>query len=426
VALGCGLLQLGGARPGRADTLPRQQAPAPAPKISADDDQFLEEFGRASFQFFWEGAHPQTGLVKDRGLAAGHDAFDIASIAATGFALTGLCIAHRRGWGNPDEILARARATLKFLAARLENQRGFFFHYVDMETGQRVFQCEVSSVDTSLLLCGALACRAYFQDADVAKFATQVYERVDWPWMLNDDHTLSMGWLPETGFLTARWDVYSELMMTYLLGLGSRTHPLPADSWDAWKRPIMDFEGERYVGSLAPLFVHQYSHAWYDFRGKRDKYANYFENSVAATRAHKRWCVGLAKQFPDYSENLWGVTASDSAHGYVVWGGPPTMGPIDGSVVPCAAAGSLAFLPDDSLRVLRTIRDQHGKNAWARYGFVDAFNPLTNWYDPDVIGIDVGIGLLMAENCRTGFVWNTFMKNEEAQRAFERAGFHAE
>jgi hypothetical protein len=207
------------------------------------------------------------------------------------------------------------------------------------------------------------------------------------------------------------------------LGLGSPTHPLPPESWNAWKRPIFEYDCLRFIGSNAPLFVHQYSHAWFDFRGKHDRYADYFENSVIAVRVHKKWCLALAKDYPDYSEDLWGITSSDSPHGYVAWGGPPPQGPIDGTVVPAAAGGSLAFLPQEALRVLRSMRERFGKHAWKRYGFVDAFNPQTNWFDPDVIGIDVGILLLMAENARTGFVWETFMKHADARRGMERAGF---
>jgi hypothetical protein len=143
---------------------------------------------------------------------------------------------------------------------------------------------------------------------------------------------------------------------------------------------------------------------------------------MIATEVHRRFCVELNTQFPDYSNALWGITASDSAQGYVVWGGPPAMGPIDGTIVPCAAGGSLPFLPAETMRVLRTIHD-HYPNAWCRYGFVDAFNPLTNWYDSDVIGIDTGITMLMAENARTGYVWDTFMKNPEAKRGMDLAGF---
>jgi hypothetical protein len=204
--------------------------------------------------------------------------------------------------------------------------------------------------------------------------------------------------------------------------LGSVPYPLRVETWTAWKRSTFEYDGLRYIGSFAPLFVHQYSQAWFDFRGKHDKYANYFKNSAIATDVHRRFCLELAKQFPDYSDDLWGITASDSQKGYVIWGGPPSTGPIDGTVVPSASAGSLPFLPQPVMRVLQNIKSHYG-GAWCRYGFVNAFNPLKNWYDTDVIGIDTGITMLMAENARTGFVWETFMKNLEAQRGMERAGF---
>ena len=171
--------------------------------------------------------------------------------------------------------------------------------------------------------------------------------------------------------------------------------------------------------------MHQYSQAWFDFRGKRDRYADYFQNSVIATEVHRRFCLELGKQFPDYSDDLWGITASDSQYGYVAWGGPPEMGPIDGTVVPSAPGGSLPFLTDATLRVLRNIRARYGDGAFSKYGFVNAFNPLKGWYDKDVVGIDTGITLLMAENVRTGFVWDTFMRSPEARRGMERAGFKA-
>jgi hypothetical protein len=212
-------------------------------------------------------------------------------------------------------------------------------------------------------------------------------------------------------------------MMINLLGMGSTAHPLPQETWNAWKRVTFEYDGMRYIGSFAPLFVHQYSQAWFDFRGKRDKFADYYQNSVTATEVHRRFCIELGKQFPDYSEDLWGITASDSEHGYVAWGGPPAMGPIDGSVVPSAAGGSLPFLPAEAMRVLKTIKNRY-PSAWTKYGFVNVFNPLKNWYDPDVIGIDTGIILLMAENLRSRFVWDTFMRTAEAQRGMERAGFH--
>jgi hypothetical protein len=398
------------------------KAPSHRVQLSPEDHALLEDLQRAISRFFWEAASPYTGLVKDRSRADGQDPRDVASIAATGFGLTALCIADRRSYLDSKKVRERVLAALRFLV-RMPNQHGFYFHFVNLHTAERVWQCEVSTIDTAILLCGVLTCRQYFEDAEIRRLATEIYERVDWPWMLNGGKTLSHGWKPESGFLKARWDSYCELMMLYLLGLGSSTYPLPAETWHAWKRPLWNYEDMRYVGSEAPLFVHQYSHAWFDFRGKRDRYADYFENSVVATGVHRDWCIGLNKRFPHFGPDLWGITASDSAGGYVVWGGPPTMGPLDGTLVPCAAGGSIPFLPQETTRVLRTMRERFGKKVWKRYGLVDAFNPQTNWYNPDVIGIDLGIMLLMAENARSGFVWETFMKSPEAQRALERAGF---
>jgi hypothetical protein len=241
--------------------------------------------------------------------------------------------------------------------------------------------------------------------------------------MLNGGATFSQGWTPETGFLTARWDTYCELMMTYLLAIGSPTFPVPASSWNAFARPTVTFQGYTYISGNDPLFTHQYSHAWFDFRNKQDAYANYFNNSITATQAHKAFCLSLASRFRDYQSNLWGITASDSqGQGYAVWGGPPAMGPIDGSIVPCAAGGSVPFVPSDCIAVLRNIQNAYPR-ASQRYSFVDAFNPLTGWYDTDALGIDLGIATLMAENYRTGFVWNTFMKNPEPQAGMTAVGF---
>jgi hypothetical protein len=396
---------------------------AGAPVLSAEDDQFLNELEKANFLFFWEQGNPKTGMVKDRCNVHRNDQGVAASIAATGFGLTALCIGDQRGFIPTDSALERVLTTLRFLWKKLPNHRGFFYHFASPDTGERMFDSEVSSVDTAILLCGILTCREHFHHPAVTQLADLIFNRVDWTWLSEDTSLLTHGWTPEMGFLPSRWDYYSELMMINLLGMGSSAHPLKSETWNAWKRLIFEYDGMRYIGSFAPLFVHQYSQAWFDFRGKRDKYADYFQNSATATEVHRRFCLELAKQFPDYSDDLWGITASDSEHGYFAWGGPPATGPIDGTVVPSAAGGSLPFMPAATLRVLRTMRN-HYPSAWSKYGFVNAFNPLKNWYDSDVIGIDTGIILLMAENLRTGFVWNTFMKTAEAQRGMERAGFH--
>ena len=386
-------------------------------------EQLLDDIQRATFDFFWNEASPTTGQVKDRALANGNDLRKMSSVAATGFGLTGLCIADHRGYGKSAEIRERVRKTLRFVVNQMPHEQGFFYHFIDMETGKRWEKCEVSSIDSSLLLCGVLTARQYFADQEIQDSATKIYERVDWPWMLNGESTFSMGWTPESGFLKARWEHYCELMMIYLLAIGSPAHPVSPGTWNAWTRPKITYQGIDYISGNDPLFTHQYSQAWYDFRNKRDAYANYFENSVKATKAHKLFCLSLHDKFPGYGEDLWGISASDYVGGYTAWGGPPSQGPIDGSIVPCATGGSLPFLFDDCIRVLRTIRGHYGQKAWTRYGFVDAFNPLTGWYDSDVLGIDLGITMLMAENYRTGFVWETFMKNAEARSAMQKAGF---
>ncbi|MGH9743246.1 MAG: glucoamylase family protein, partial [Candidatus Acidiferrum sp.] len=386
-----------------SDPQKRFVAPTGAP-FQGTDEQLLDEIQRTSFDFFWNEASPRTGQVKDRALANGHDRRTMSSVAATGFGLTSLCIGDQRGFGKKADILSRVRKTLHFLAHTLPHEHGFFFHFVHIETGQRWEKCELSSIDTSLLLCGVLTARQYFADQEIQDLATKIYERVDWPWMQNGGSTLSMGWKPESGFLDARWEHYCELMMIYLLGIGSPTHPLPPDTWKAWTRPVIKYQRIEYISGNDPIFTHQYSQAWFDFRKKRDAYTNYFENSIKATKAHKLFCLSLRDRFPDYSDDLWGISASDYVKGYTAWGGPPPQGPIDGSVVPCATGGSLAFLFEDCLRVLRNIRGHYREKAWAKYGFVDAFNPLTGWYDQDALGIDLGITMLMAENHRTGFV----------------------
>lgn len=403
-------------------------APNGAP-FEGTDEQLLDEIERASFNFFWNEASPKTGQVKDRAVAEGNDAHTMSSIAATGFGLTSLCIGDHRGYRKSPEILERVRTTLRFIANDLHNEHGFFFHFIHLDTGERWEKCELSSIDSSILLCGVLTARQCFADQEIKDLATKIYERVDWPWMLNGGPTLSMGWHPESGFLKARWEHYCELMMIYLLGIGSPTHRLSPETWNAWTRPRITYQGIEYISGNDPIFTHQYSHAWFDFRNKRDAYADYFENSVKATKAHKLFCLSLHGEFPDYSENLWGISASDYAKGYTAWGGPNAqggpIGPVDGSVVPCATGGSLAFLFDDSIRVLRNLRGPYRDKVWTKYSFRDAFNPLTNWHDTDVLGIDLGITMVMAENHRTGFVWEQFMKNAEAQKTMQLVGFHS-
>jgi hypothetical protein len=415
--------------------------------LTSADHTFLDDLTRRACLFFHEQASPSTGQVLDRCDTTAPllnpdnqtGRYRMASIAATGFGLTALCIADQRGFQPPQQILNQVRTTLRFHANTLPHEHGFFYHFNDVTTGQRWRNSEVSSIDTALLLCGVLTARAHFHhDDEIVALATTIYNRVDWPWMLNaplnSGLAFDMGWKPATGFLSSRWSHYCELMMIYLLALGSPTHPVPPRTWNAFTRPRMIFAGFDYISANDPLFVHQYSHAWFDFRHKRDQYADYFANSILATRAHKAFCLGLGQP---YSNDYWGISASDTQHGYSAWGGPGSrlpnppppdiargFGGIDGSVVPNAAAGSLPFLPADCLHVLRALKSTYGESAYGRYGFCDAFHPSANWFDPDILGIDQGISLLMAENLRSGFVWQTFNRNPEPAIALKKAGFH--
>jgi hypothetical protein len=256
-------------KPGPASKAGVPAAPSLTAGLSPEDDQFLNEIEAACCLFFWEQGSPNTGMVKDRCNVHNPSQPAAASIAATGFGLTALCIGAQRGFIPADKALERVFATLRFLWKKLPNHRGFFFHFANPESGERMFDSEVSSVDTAILLCGLLTCRQYFRHGGVAELADLIFNRVDWTWISEDTSLLTLGWTPEVGFLPWRWDYYSELMMIYLLGMGSSAHPLKKETWNAWKRLAFEYDGMRYIGSFAPLFVHQYSQAWFDFRGKR-------------------------------------------------------------------------------------------------------------------------------------------------------------
>jgi hypothetical protein len=404
----------------------------PQSHLSAQDHTFLEDLQRRSFQYFWEQANPNTGLVPDRARMDGsplpQSHRNVASTAATGFGLTALCIAAERGWIGRAEARQRVLNTLDFFANRAFHQRGWFYHWIDTATGERRWQSEVSSIDTALLIAGVLTARQYFREnGEIVRLATKIYDRVDFRWMLNGHPLLmSHGWKPETGFLKPRWDTYSEDAILYFLAIGSTAHSISPASWYALWRDRYRYEGFAYFTSIGvPLFMHQYSHAWIDFRNRRETRGDridYFKNSINATLAHRAFCIILSHDFPGYGPNIWGISASDSVKGYLAWGGPPRDLTIDGTVVPSAAGGSLMFTPQESTVALRAMYDKFGTRIYGKYGFVDAFNPNTGWVDTDVIGINVGIILLSGENLRTGNVWRWFMQNREIPRAMDSVG----
>ena len=415
---------------------PPPAAPVPAGAVSPEDDKFLEDLQRRTFQFFWDHSDPETGLTLDRARTdgtpprPGENHHNVASIAATGFALSGYCIAADRGWVTRDQAKTRARNTLAFLANRYEHKNGWFYHFIDQKTGARKWNSELSSIDSALLLAGVLTVKQCFSDdAQMVSLADKIYDRVDFQWMLNGDpYLFSHGWRPESGWIANRWHDYSEQMVLYILGIGSRTRAIPSRSWYAWQRTWYEYGPYRYLAAVSPLFIHQFSHAWVDFRNRRERrppYVDYFDNSVKATRAQRDFFINvLSKEFPKYGPNVWGLTASDHKGGYTAWGAPPRHPDTDGSVVPCAPAGSLMFTPDISLAALKAMKEQYGEKIYGKYGFADAFNPHDGWVNRDVIGIDLGITLLSAENLRSGKVWHWFMQNDEVRLAMRKADLY--
>lgn len=397
------------------------------PRLSVADTAWLDDLQRRAVRYFVEQADSVTGLVRDRAPVGGGESGAPSSVAATGFGLSAWCVAESRGWMSRDELRQRTRRTLQFILAAHAQERGWYYHFVDAGTGRRAWASEASTIDTSLLLQGALLAREHLRDPAVTRLVDAIYARIDWRWALNGGPTLAHGWRPETGFIPHRWDSYAELLGMYLLGLGAPAGALPEATWTAWRRePRVTRAGRTFI-QCGPLFTHQYAHAWFDFRGRRDGAIDYWQNSVDATHAQREWSAAQRHRFPHWSRDLWGLTASDSVRGYVAWG-TPVPGRAgddlsDGTVVPSAPGGSLPFAPVECLAALRSMRTAGGARVWGRYGFVDAFNPETRWASPDVIGISVGITLLMAENLRSGFVWRTFMRAPEVERGMTRAGF---
>jgi hypothetical protein len=407
------------------------RGPAAGSPLTSADDHLLDDLCRRCFLYFWEQSDPHSGIARDRARADGslypEGGRYVGSTGATGFALTALCIGAERGWIPRREARLRVKTALRsYATGPVDNAYGWFYHFLDVRSGARHRASEVSTSDSTWLVAGALTARQYFQeDRQIARLATTIYERVDYLWMLNQHpHFLAHGWTPESGFLPYRYDRYCQLACMYLLGIGSPTHPLDPEAWYAWGRDPFHYDSFGYYGHTL-LWTYQYPFSWWDFRNRRESRGlriDWFANSATATRAHRAFCLNLAGEFPAYSADIWGITSSDGPSGYQTWGGPPRTGRLDGSVAPCAAAGSLMFIPDLCLPALHAVKTGFGSRIYQRYGFVDAFNPNTNWQADDVIGIDVGITLLSAENLRSGNIWKWFMKNPEAPRAFELAG----
>jgi len=382
--------------------------------LQMSDEELLEYVQRKTFEYFWNEANPANGLVKDRSTGDSP-----CSIAAVGFALTAIPVAVEKGWISYDEGYKRVLTTLKtFVEGGVEGKNGFFYHFVDMNKGRRVWDCELSSIDTALLVAGALFVGEYFEGTEVEKLADQLYRNVNWQWMMAEDGTLYMGWKPEGGFLNAKWDSFNEGILAYVLAIGSPTYPIPAESWDEILRPVH----ENYISCpTESLFVYQYPNIWVDFRNKEDKYANYFNNAKIATRYNYLFCVMNRFKYKTYDFDVWGLSASDGPAGYKHYGA--SEGNHDGTIAPYSAVSSIVFTPDLSMKAMKGMLSKYGPLVWGRYGFVSGFNVDANWFSDQHIGIDQGDILLMIENYSTEFVWKYFMKNRYVREALEKMGF---
>jgi hypothetical protein len=406
-----------------------------------DDSEFLEMIQRKAFDYFWLEANPTNGLIRDRSRTNSY-----CSIAAVGFGLTAMAIGVDHGWITRAEGRERVLRTLRTFGEKPQGapaegtigHHGWFYHFLDMNSGLRAWKSELSSIDTGLFLAGALHCREYFatdhpDETALRELVNRLYVSIDWPWMANGQDSLTMGWHPETGFIKGRWVGYNEAMILLLLGLGAPDHPLPPQFWKEWTSGYRwsTSHGQSFV-HFAPLFGHQYSHCWIDFRAladdyMRDKGIDYFENSRRATYAQRAYCMANPGKFKGYGELVWGLTACDGPGfgkfpGYSARGAPPPEHD-DGTIAPTAAGSSIPFAPEICLPTLRHFYAGYLTNIWTAYGFCDAFNLTADWWDPEVLGIDQGPMLIMIENHRTGRIWKTFMQAPEIQRGLKAAGF---
>ena len=392
----------------------------------------LETIQRKAFDFFWHESHPQTGLTKDRernhaDAEAGKKT--VASIASTGYALASLPIAVERRWVSRQAAYQRALTTLNFVHDRLPQTNGFYFHFVDWRTGERVWNSELSSIDTSLLALGALAAGEYWRGTPVQDLANKIAGRMDWKWMQTnggdkpDELIPSMGWNPENGFLASRWQGYSEASFLYLLGLGTPgENRLTPAAWDAWAFLTVWQEGYPVFGGPSPIFFAQMAPGYFNLRGLRDQQGRdwwlVWRNAHLADQAY----CARHPQNKTYARGFWGINASDQPDGYGAES--PQAGQNRGTVSPTAMLAAMVFTPNRSQKALGDMWQLRDK-IWGRYGFCNAFNLQMNWYATDVIGIDLGMMLLMTENARSGFIWRLMQRNAFAQRGLAAAGFHA-
>lgn len=387
---------------------------APFVFASSPDEQFLDKLEYDSLNYFPGETNTLNGLIKDSSRPGAP-----CSVASVGFGLTALCIGESRGWIDKTQVYDRVLETLKTFRDKVPNEHGFFYHFLDMRTGDRTWNSELSSIDTALFMAGALFAGEYFKGTEVEAIAKELYDRVDWPWMMNGRKVICMGWRPEDGFLPYYWDSYSEAMILYALAIGSGTHPIPAGSWFEWSRPTDVYDDYKviycYTGSV---FTYQYSHAWIDFRhlDETGTGTNYYSNSVSAVKANREFCIDNSLGHKTYGEDSWGLTACIGPTGYKGYGAKPGEAMNDGTIAPSGMAGSMVFDWERSLGGLKYLYDNHRSFLYGKYGFKDAFNLETHWWAEEYLGIDQGITVLMLENYKTGLVWSKFMQLEPIKK----------
>jgi hypothetical protein len=440
--------------------------PPPEPSLPGRETAFLDDLEERTFRFFWQLSDPRTGLTPDR---APTESF--ASVSATGFALTAYPIGVEREWISRDDAGRRVLDTLLFFwnapqdssVSGSTGYRGFYYHFLEPDTGHRFGNVELSTVDTALFLAGALFCQSYFdkphaREDSIRAYADSLYARADWTWASVRPPAIGHGWKPEAGFLEYDWKGYNEAMLLYLLALGSPTHPVEPEAWSAWTSEYRwgDFQGREHLG-FGPLFGHQYTHVWIDFRGIRDEVmrergTDYFENSRRAVYAQRDYAIANPVGWTGYGPDLWGLTACDGPvdrkleidgvvrrfHTYWARGASFTGVSDDGTVCPSAAAGSIAFAPEIVVPTLVAMRDTYGGALFSEFGFLDALNPTfkvdvpvqhghvdpeLGWFDTDYLGIDQGPIIAMIENYRSELIWRTMRGNAHVIRGLRRAGF---
>ena len=439
----------------------------PESKLTPAQRAFVDTLERRTFQFFWDLADSGTGLMPDRWPSR-----TFISIGATGFALTAYPIGAERHYVTRAEAAARTLRALDFLwnsrqdTARVGSTgyKGFFYHFMNFGTGSRFRDIELSNIDTALLFAGALFCQSYFDgggqtERRIRALTDSLVLRADWAWFEVRPPKLSLGWSPEEGFLPYDWGGYNETMLLFLLALDSPRHGVGMDTYRSFTAGYKwgQFQGQEYLG-FAPLFGHQYTACWVDYRNiaddfMREKRIDYFENSRRATLAQRTYATANPSGFKDYSADTWGLTACDGPldgkvtlggrertfHSYEARGASHERVTDDGTIAPAAAGGSMPFAPEICLPALMAMRERYGDHVFRKYGFIDAFNPTLNeamktpaggaivpgvgWFDDDYLGIDQGPILAMLENWRTGLIWKHTRSNIHLRRGLRNAGF---